>query len=113
MSNEVFFLPHATHCPDHWWSSGFEWVRVGSRGCEWVPVGSSGLCFTVITSHASKPMEHGLSGDLIRGSSSGVRPKSQRDAIRSSYLRGGGYPSMIPLNYGTLFLTHYVYVDYF
>ena len=31
---------------------------------------------TGFTSHASKPTEHGLSGDLIRGSLSGVRPKN-------------------------------------
>ena len=31
---------------------------------------------TGFTSHASKPMEHGLSGDLIRGSSYGVRPNT-------------------------------------
>ena len=38
---------------------------------------------TVIYSHASKPMEHGLSGDPIRGSSSEVRAKYQCDAVRS------------------------------
>ena len=39
---------------------------------------------TGVISHASKPMEHGSSGDLIRGSSSGVRPKSQCDAVGSN-----------------------------
>ena len=52
---------------------------------------------TGFTGHASKPMEHGLWG-FEQGF---VLSDYPCDAVGSNKLRGGGYPSMIPIEYGT------------
>ena len=53
---------------------------------------------TGFTGHASKSTEHGL-----WGFDQGLRSKCQRRAVMSNWLRGDGYPSMIPLKDGILF----------
>ena len=57
---------------------------VGGAAVSWPRGPGFDSRLTGFTSHASKPMAYGLSGDLIKGSSSGVRPKYQCDAVRSN-----------------------------